>query len=122
MLMAVLEKKAGLEIAGADVFLNIAGGVKLNEPALDLGVLIALASSHIDRAIDYHTMVFGEIGLGGEIRAVNGATARIIEGKQLGFKKIILPQSNLHRLEKKIEEIELVGVEHITQALDALFY
>lgn len=122
MLMAVLEKKAGLEIAGADVFLNIAGGVKLNEPALDLGVLIALASSHIDRAIDYHTMVFGEIGLGGEIRAVNGATARIIEGKQLGFKKIILPQSNLNRLEKKIDEIELVGVEHITQALDALFY
>ena len=122
MLLAILEKKAGLDVAGADVFLNVAGGLRLDEPAVDLGVLISLASSHIDRPVDPFTMIFGEVGLSGEIRAVNGAPSRVAEARQLGFQKIILPKNNLSRLEEVPEGVELIGVDHVVAALDVIFY
>lgn len=123
MLLAILEKKAGLDVAGADVFLNIAGGLRLDEPAVDLGVLISLASSHIDRTVDPETMIFGEVGLSGEVRAVNGAPSRIAEARQLGFRKVIMPKGNLNRLERKPDEADLmlIGVANIVEALDEVF-
>lgn len=123
MLLAILEKKAGLDVAGADVFLNVAGGLRLDEPAVDLGVLISLASSHIDRSIDPETMVFGEVGLSGEVRAVNGAPSRVAEARQLGFRKVVMPKTNLARLERHEDEAEimLIGVATIIEALDAIF-
>lgn len=122
MLLAILEKKAGLDVAGADVFLNVAGGLRLDEPAVDLGVLISLASSHIDRPVGEDTVIFGEVGLGGEVRAVNGAPSRIAEAHQLGFRKIILPKNNLSRMEDIPQGVDFVGVDHIVAALDAIFY
>jgi DNA repair protein RadA/Sms len=122
MLLAILEKKAGLDVAGADVFLNVAGGLRLDEPAVDLGVLISLASSHIDRPVDPFMMIFGEVGLSGEIRAVNGAPSRVAEARQLGFQKIILPKNNLSRMEEIPEGVELIGVDHVVAALDVIFY
>jgi DNA repair protein RadA/Sms len=123
MLLAILEKKAGLDVAGADVFLNVAGGLRLDEPAVDLGVLISLASSHIDRVVDQETMIFGEVGLSGEVRAVNGAPSRIAEARQLGFRKVVMPKSNLKHLEKREDDegMMLIGVSHIVEALDAVF-
>lgn len=123
MLLAILEKKAGLDVAGADVFLNVAGGLKLDEPAVDLGVLISLASSHIDRVVNPEMMVFGEVGLSGEVRAVNGAPSRVAEARQLGFQKVIMPKNNLKHLDPRDEEngVMLVGVSNIVEALDAVF-
>lgn len=121
MLLAILEKKAGLDVAGADVFINVAGGLRLDEPAVDLGVLVALASSHIDRAVQAQIMVFGEVGLSGEVRAVAGAPSRVAEARQLGFERIIMPKNNLNRLEDRPKDITLIGVETIVEALDAIF-
>lgn len=120
LLLAVLEKKAELDIAGADVFVNVAGGLRLDEPAGGLPIAIALASSHMDRAVDERTALFGEIGLGGEVRSVIGAEARIAEARQLGFTRIILPSSDAARI-KSVEGIELVPVHNIGAALDAVF-
>lgn len=121
MLLAILEKKAGLDVAGADVFINVAGGLRLDEPAVDLGVLVALASSHIDRAVPPVVMVFGEVGLSGEVRAVGGAPSRVAEARQLGFERIVMPKNNLKRLEERPEGVTLIGVETIVDALDAIF-
>jgi len=120
LLLAVLEKKAELQITGCDVFLNVAGGLRLAEPAVDLAVIAALASSHLDRAIDAETMIFGEVGLGGEVRAVVGAPARVAEARQLGFRRVILPASNGDNLEDT-DGIEIIPVSTVVQVLDALF-
>ena len=120
LLLAVLEKKAELQITGCDVFLNVAGGLRLHEPAVDLAVIAALASSHLDRAVDAETLIFGEVGLGGEVRAVVGAPARVAEARQLGFRRVIMPASNRDNLED-IDGIEVVGVSTVAQVLDALF-
>jgi DNA repair protein RadA/Sms len=120
LLLAVLEKKAGLDVGASDVFVNVAGGLRLDEPAADLAMVAALASSHLDRALDTDTVVFGEIGLGGEIRAVVGASSRVAEARQLGFQQIILPEGNLGEVGPD-KGIKLLGVSTITQALDALF-
>jgi DNA repair protein RadA/Sms len=125
LLLAVLEKKAGLDIAGCDVFLNVAGGLRLDEPAVDLAVIASMASSHIDRPLNPHTIVFGEVGLGGEVRAVIGAQARVAEARQLGFSRVVMPQANVDQISAEGPEgakgVELVGVAHIGAALDALF-
>ena len=120
LLLAVLEKKASLDVAGCDVFLNVAGGIRLDEPAADLAIAAALASSHIDRPIPSDTVVFGELGLGGEARAVVSAPARIAEAKQLGFQRIVLPEWNRSEL-KQDQGIEVVGVSHIDHLLEVLF-
>ena len=120
LLLAVLEKKAELQLAGCDVFLNVAGGLRLNEPSVDLAVIAALASSHLDRAVDPETMVFGEVGLGGEVRAVVGAAARLAEARQLGFRRVVLPASNRDKIED-VEGIELITVSTVAQVLEVLF-
>jgi len=102
------------------VFVNVAGGLRLHEPSVDLAVVAALASSHLDRAVDAHTVVFGEVGLAGEVRAVVGAPARLAEARQLGFRRVVLPASNRDNIDD-VEGIELVAVSTVAQVLEALF-
>lgn len=119
LLLAVLERKAGLDVGG-DVFVNVAGGMRLDEPAADLPVIAALASSHRDRPLDPKVAVFGEVGLGGEIRGVIGADARIVEARRLGFERIVLPAGNRDAA-RQLGEQGLVPVSTVEQALDVLF-
>lgn len=120
LLCAVLEKKAGLDMYGHDVFLNIAGGIRIDEPGLDLGVVCALASSLLEKTIPSNTVVCGEIGLAGEVRAVGQIDIRVREAQRLGFSRIILPASNKERLNWK-PSIELVGISNMHQLMDVVF-
>ncbi len=120
LLVAVLEKKAGLNLSGQDIFLNVAGGVKIEEPAVDLGIIIAVASSFLNKAIDAKTVVFGEVGLAGEIRGINQGDIRINEAARLGFNRCVLPANNKKRVKAK-KGIELAGVASVKEALDLLF-
>ncbi len=118
LLMAVLEKRVGLQINDCDAYLNIAGGIKINEPALDLGIVMAVVSSYKNKAIDARTIVFGEVGLSGEIRSVSMAEQRIAEARKLGFERCILPASSMGTLkEKSVEGIEIVGVNNVAEAI-----
>jgi DNA repair protein RadA/Sms len=119
LMLAVLEKIAGVHLAMTDVFLNIVGGMKLEEPALDLGIAASVVSSLRDRPIDSQTMVFGEIGLSGEIRAVNHAEARLKEAAKIGLKHAFIPKLNKQKIKGNIG-IEITGVAHIQEALDKL--
>lgn len=116
LLMAVLEKRAGLSMSSCDAYVNIAGGVKMNEPALDLAIVLAIASSFRDRAVDEKTVVFGEVGLSGEVRAVSMAQARVLEAKKLGFSRCIVPAVCMDQL-KEVKGIALVGVHTIQEAI-----
>ncbi len=120
LLVAILEKKMGLQLAGQDIFLNIAGGVRLDEPAADLGALVAIASSFLDKPIDPHTLIVGEVGLAGEVRAISQAEARVREGGKLGFKRCILPESSRKQL-PTVRGVELRGVQSLNDAWDVLF-
>lgn len=120
LLIAVLEKRLGFQLAGDDVFLNVAGGMEIDEPAADLGVVAAIASSFRNIQVPPETAVFGEVGLTGEVRGVLQAQARAREAQTLGFKKLIIPESNKKGLEKLLG-IRVVGVEDLEQALDELF-
>lgn len=112
LLMAVLEKRLGVQLSDYDAYVNIAGGLKISEPALDLGIVMALISSYRDRIIDEKTIVFGEVGLSGEVRAVSNPEQRVMEAVKLGFEKCIMPQVSLAGI-KKPEGIELIGVKNI---------
>src|SRR5437667_279125 len=120
LLIAMLEKRAGLQLLGDDVFVNIAGGLEVNEPAVDLGVVAAIASSFRNAVIDRHTAVFGEVGLTGEVRGATQATVRAREVQALGFKKIIIPASNTSGLERLLG-LRAVGVRSVEEALEELF-
>ncbi len=120
LLIAVLEKRLGFQLAGDDVFINVAGGLEIDEPAADLGVIAAIASSFRNLEINPETAVFGEVGLTGEVRGVLQAQARAREAQTLGFKKLILPESNKKGLEKLLG-IRVVGVRTLEQAMDELF-
>jgi DNA repair protein RadA/Sms len=120
LLVAVLEKKVGLSLLAQDIFLNVAGGVRLDEPAVDLGVAAALASSHLNRPIPPRTVLFGEVGLAGEIRAVSRPELRVKEAARLGFNRCLLPAGNMKNLEVP-PEIELIGVRSAAEALEGLF-
>lgn len=115
LLMAVLEKRAGLMLAGNDAYVNLAGGMRLNEPAIDLGIIVALVSSFKNTPIDSHTIIFGEVGLAGEIRGVSMAAQRVKEAAKMGFTTCILPKINCDGLEEA--GIKLVGVKNITEVL-----
>jgi DNA repair protein RadA/Sms len=117
LLMAVLEKRLGLQIGDCDAYVNIAGGMKINEPAIDLGLVMAIVSSFKNRAIDEKTLVFGEVGLSGEVRAVNMAMQRVQEAKKLGYDTVIMPRVNLEGMDK-IDGIKLIGVGGIGEAID----
>jgi DNA repair protein RadA/Sms len=120
LLIAVMEKRLGFQLAGDDVFINIAGGLEIDEPAADLGIVSAIASSFRNLQIQPETAVFGEVGLTGEVRGVLNAQARAREAQTLGFKKLILPESNKKGLEKLLG-IRIVGVRNLDEALEELF-
>lgn len=118
LLLAVLEKRMSYQLHNKDVFVSIAGGLKINEPAIDLGVILAISSSFSHRLMDPETVVIGEVGLGGEVRSVSRIESRLKEAIHMGFKQCILPTRNMKGLSKEIsEKIELVGVEYVEQAV-----
>lgn len=119
LLMAVLEKRLGLQIGDCDAYVNIAGGMKTNEPAIDMGIIMAIVSSFKNRAIDEKTLVFGEIGLSGEVRAVNMAQQRVQEAKKLGYETVIMPRVNLDGMDK-ISGIRVIGVGGIGEVVDLI--
>ena len=116
LLMAVLEKRQGMALSNCDAYINIAGGIRMNEPAIDLGIVLAIASSFRNRPIDEKTIVFGEVGLSGEVRAVSMPEQRVAEAKKLGFETCILPAVSL-KMVKGIQGIRLVGVKNIADAV-----
>ena len=118
LLLAVLEKRCGLDMSSCDAYINIAGGIRLNEPALDLGIVLAAASSLRDIEIPESVCAFGEVGLAGEVRAVGQAENRVREAKRLGFKRVIVPRANMAGL-KKIGDIEIVPVGTAREAIFA---
>jgi DNA repair protein RadA/Sms len=119
LLLAILEKRIGLPMGTNDVFVSVAGGLKLNEPAIDLALLYAIVSSLRELPVDPSLVVVGEVGLSGEVRSVGMIEQRIAEASKLGFKKIILPEQNLKGLSMK--DIELLGVTTLDKALELLF-
>lgn len=120
MLLAVLEKRAGFKLIQKDVFLNIAGGLKVNDPAIDLAVISAVLSSSLDISIERQTCVSGEVGLSGEIRPVNRIEQRILEAEKLGFKRILIPHNNLKGFTSKVN-IEIIPVRKVEEAFRQLF-
>jgi len=120
MLLAVLEKRAGLPLTRQDVYLNVVGGVRVSEPAVDLAVCLAVASSFLDCEISSQTFVFGELGLAGEIRTVNQAERRVLEGRNLGFQKCVLPEGNARQLSAgTCNQIQVCAVRDLPEALEA---
>lgn len=121
LLMAVLEKRLGLTLGNCDAYINIAGGIRMNEPAIDLGIILAIISSYKDRAIDEKTLCFGEVGLSGEVRAVSMAEQRVLEAEKLGFETCLLPEVCLISAKealKKITGIKLIGVGTVKDAMN----
>lgn len=119
LLMAVLEKRLNLKMSECDAYVNIAGGIRMNEPAIDLGIVLALVSSFKNRPIDEKTICFGEVGLSGEVRAVSMPMQRVAEAKKLGFTTCILPRVCLDGL-KEMQGIRLIGVSNVREAIDIL--
>ena len=118
LLMAVLEKKVGLRLAASDAYVNIAGGMKMTEPAIDLGICLAIVSSAKDIVIPDNVMVFGEVGLSGEIRAVNMAGQRVQEAKKLGFGTVVLPEV----CRSSVGKVEGINLVYVSQIRDAIGY
>jgi DNA repair protein RadA/Sms len=124
LLLNILEKRTGLKVAGQDVFVNVAGGIKVVEPAGDLGTAMAVISSYLDRALPEDTILFGELGLAGEVRAVNMAPSRITEAIKLGFKRIIMPAGNLPGVKEELGgdfEVRVDTVRTIAEAIRTIF-
>ena len=121
MLLAVLEKRVGFKLAAKDVFLNIAGGIKVTDPAIDLSVIAAVLSSNVDTAIERNVAMAGEVGLSGEIRPVTRIAQRIGEAQKLGFARMLVPEANMKGLDAKAFGIELVPVARVEHALRELF-
>ena len=123
LLMAVLEKRIGLQMSDCDAYVNLAGGMKLTEPAMDLGICLAIISSFRNRPVDPFLVAFGEVGLSGEVRAVSMANERVKEALKLGFTVCLLPKASLGRVQLKEEDrkkIKLIGVENVRQAMDLI--
>lgn len=119
LLMAVLEKRARLNLSASDAYVNIAGGIRMNEPAIDLGIVLAIVSSYRDAVIDDKTVAFGEVGLSGEVRAVSMAEQRVLEAKKLGFEQVILPSACMKSVEK-IQGIRLIAIDNIKDAIRSI--
>ena len=119
LLLAVLEKRAGMQMSACDVYVNIAGGIRMTEPAIDLGLILALVSSYKDIAIDEKTIAFGEVGLSGEIRSVSMAQQRVQEAKKLGFETVLMPKVSMKALQK-VEGIRIIGLETVRDAVQYL--
>ena len=120
LLVAVMEKKLGMHLMGHDIFINVVGGVKVDEPAVDLGIVSAIASSFLDKSISDGTIVIGEVGLTGEVRAIGHVETRVAEAKKMGFARCLVPESNLKRM-TEIKGIELIGTNTVSEAIEELF-
>jgi len=120
LLVAVMEKKLGMHLLGHDLFMNVAGRVKVDEPAVDMGIVSAIASSFLDRPIAEETAVLGEVGLTGEVRAISQAETRVGEMKKMGFSRCLLPENNRKRM-PPTEAIELIGIRTVSDAMAVLF-
>ncbi|KPA09517.1 DNA repair protein radA [Candidatus Magnetomorum sp. HK-1] len=120
VLVAVAEKKGGLNLIQHDIFMNVAGGVKVDEPAVDMGIITAVASSFLDQAVSNNTAVFGEVGLTGEIRPISHLETRLAETSKMGFQRCLVPFSNLKRMTQK-PQLELIGIRNVQQAMLYLF-
>ena len=118
MILAVLEKRSGYIFSNLDVYVNIVGGLRIDEPAADLAVAVALLSSLKSNPVREDVIVFGEIGLAGEVRAVSSAAARVSEAARLGFKKCILPYYSMRGIKSPPSEIELAAVREVRRAFD----
>ncbi len=121
MLLAVLEKRLGILMGTKDVFINLVGGLKVNDPAADLSVISAVASSANNKLISESVVLIGEVGLGGEVRSVNGLNMRIKEAESLGFKNVIAPNSSINRITKDSKKIKITGVSNVNEAFQKLF-
>jgi DNA repair protein RadA/Sms len=119
LLLAVMEKRLGMHLSGQDVYVNVVGGIHIDEPAIDLGIVAAVTSSLRECPIDFTTLVMGEVGLGGEVRAISQAELRIREAAKMGFKRCLLPERNVAKLDP-VEGIELVGIREVGDALDVV--
>jgi DNA repair protein RadA/Sms len=120
MLLAVLEKKGGLALQSSDTFINVTGGLQLKEPAADLAILCALASSFKEVPVDYETILIGEVGLTGEIRGVNSIEKRLMEAQKMGFKRAVIAESN-EKISKEVKNINILPVNNVRQVIDLLF-
>jgi DNA repair protein RadA/Sms len=120
LLVAVMEKRLGFHLFSHDIFVNIVGGIRIEEPGADLGVIAAIASSFRDKLIDPETVVFGEVGLGGEVRGISQSEVRVKEAARLGFKRCLLPKQNQEKI-KGMKGIELIGVRTVQEAMGILF-
>lgn len=123
LLLAVLEKRVGMHLMGMDVFVNIVGGLKIDEPAVDLGVIAAVASSFREKPVNAKTVIMGEVGLAGEVRAISQAEARLKDAAKLGFTRCILPAVNLEKLDTStsLKKMELLGVRSVDEAMERMF-
>lgn len=119
LLVGVLDKRVGIHIQGQDIFVNVVGGLELNEPAIDLSIIAALTSSFREIPIDPATVVFGEVGLGGEVRGVTSADIRVKEASKLGFKRCIIPERNASQM--SVNSVEVIGVSTVKAAIDSMF-
>lgn len=119
LLMAVLEKRVGMRLASCDAYVNLAGGMRLGEPAIDLGIVLALSSSYRNRPVDANTIIFGEVGLTGEVRGISMAEQRIREAEKMGFTTCILPKSNIEGIRMNTS-MQLIGVSNVSEALQAI--
>ena len=117
LLLAVLEKRLGLKLAGCDAYINLAGGMRLNEPAIDLAIVAAVISSYRNAAVESDTMIFGEVGLTGEVRAVSQAEQRVREAEKLGFKVCCIPQSNMKYIRSNTG-IRVIGIRNVKDLYD----
>ena len=118
LLMAVLERRIGMALSGYDAYVNVAGGIKINEPSVDLAIIAALISSYKNKPVENETVVFGEVGLTGEIRAVSQAQQRVNEAAKMGYKRVILPKVNLKNINRT--DIEVMGVDNLRGLMDIL--
>ncbi|HSR12948.1 MAG TPA: DNA repair protein RadA [Thermodesulfobacteriota bacterium] len=121
LLVAVLEKKVGMNLAQQDIFVNVAGGVRVDEPAADLGVICAVASSFLDKPIPSKTVVIGEVGLAGEVRGIHQAEIRIREAAKLGFRRCLIPKGNRERISLDFPGIEVIGLQSVEETLEVVF-
>ena len=119
LLLAVLEKKAGVMLGSQDVYLNLVGGIRINEPAIDLGIIMVAASSYKNVAIPKDMVIMGEVGLTGEVRKINLIEKRIKEAEKLGFKTCIIPESNKKLLKEKYK-LDIIGVRDIKEAMNKI--
>ena len=120
LLVAVMEKKLGMHLMDHDIFMNVVGGIKVYEPAVDMGIVSAVASSFLDKSISDRTVVLGEVGLTGEVRAIGHIENRVAEAKKMGFTKCFIPESNLKHM-TETNGIKLIGIKTVSEAMEVLF-